>query len=164
MEELYKKIIETVENSRKLFIAAGLPPVETIDLYDGQPEEPEKFEFTCPALFVDYKIAWERGGISQKRGEITVEVHVLTHSGGGTEHFSRRLPEGLSKIKYYALLANLLETVETETVSRLALIAEEPIVTDYFCYHLLRFNAAIRRVKETNAQRTPARFQFTPTK
>lgn len=145
MKNLYLKIIETIENWREEFTARGLLPVETIDLYDGQPEDPEKFEFTAPALFVDYAIEWERGGSAQKRGIITLEIHVLTQPEGNSENFSSNLPEALKKIEFYNAVSDLLETVYTDNISRLALIEEKPVQTEYYCYHLLKFNAAIVR-------------------
>lgn len=148
MKNLYLKIIKTVENNREEFLKRGLLPVETIDLYDGQPEDPTGYEFTCPALFMDYKISWERGGLKRKGGVITLDVHVLTHSEGGSENFSNLLPESLQKIEYYNLIADLLETVSTGNVGRLALTEEEPVVTENFCYHLLHFDAAIFKVTE----------------
>lgn len=147
MKNLYLKIIETIENNRGRFTDANLAPVETIDLWDGQTDEPNGFEFTCPALFIDYKIDWERGGSGIKKGVMNLDVHVLTHPGAGTESFNPRLPESLKKLEYYELVAELLETVSTDNVSNLAMIAEEPAITDYFCYHMLRFNAPVYRVR-----------------
>lgn len=148
MKNLYLKIIETLENGKEKFLAKGLEPIETIDLYDGQPEHPEDFEFTSPALFIDYRIDWERGGSEVKKGVVSLDIHVVTHPGAGTESFSSALPDALKILDYYEVVASLVENVETEHVSSLALIGEEPVVTDYLCYHILRFNAAITREKE----------------
>lgn len=148
MRNLYLKIIEIIENNRELFISKGLLPVETVDLYDAQPEEPGGFEFTCPALFIDYKIEWERGGSRLKNGVLNIDVHIITQPGPGTENFNPRLPEGLQKLEYYDLIAELMERVATDNVPSLALISEEPVLTDYFCYHMLRFNAPIYRHKQ----------------
>lgn len=148
MRNLYLKIIETLENGKEEFISRGLEPIETIDLYDAQPEHPEDFEFTCPALFIDYRIDWERGGPEVKRGVIGLDFHVVTHPGAGTENFSAMLPDALKILDYYEVITSLMEKVETEQVPPLALISEEPAETDYYCYHILRFNSTITRVKE----------------
>lgn len=153
MKNLYLKIIETFEKNRERFAESGLLSVETIDLYDGQPDEPNNFEFTCPALFVDYDIDWERGGSSRKQGVVNVEVHVLTHPGTGTESFNPSLPEGLQKLEYYELIAELLEGVCTDNIPPLALIGEKPAITDYFCYHVLKFNTTIYRDKRKKYQK-----------
>lgn len=146
MKNLYLKIIETIENNRELFVSKGLIPVETIDLYDAQPES-AGFEFTCPALFIDYRIEWERGGSRTKNGVLNIDVHILTQPGPGTENSNPRLPEGLNKLEYYELIAELMERVTTDNIPSLALISEEPVLTDYFCYHMLRFNAPIYKDK-----------------
>lgn len=148
MKNLYLKIIETLENGKEEFITRGLIPIETIDLYDGQPEHPEDFEFTCPALFIDYRIDWERGGPEIKKGVISLDIHVVTHPGTGTENFSTQLPDALKILDYYEVITSLMEKVGTDQVPPLALISEEPAQTDYFCYHILRFNATITRTKE----------------
>lgn len=148
MKNLYLKIIETLENGKDKFLHRGLEPIETIDLYDGQPEHPEDFEFTCPALFIDYRIDWERGGVEIKKGVVSLDIHVVTHPGPGTESFSSALPDALKILDYYDVITSLMENVETENVSSLALISEEPIQTEYFCYHILRFSTVITRGKE----------------
>lgn len=148
MKNLYLKIIETLENGKDKFLLRGLAPIETIDLYNGQTEHPEDFEFTCPALFIDYRIDWERGGAVIKKGVVSLDMHVVTHPGPGTESFSSALPDALKILDYYEIITALLEKVETENVSSLALISEEPMQTDYFCYHILRFSTVITRGKE----------------
>ena len=147
MRNLYLKIIEAFENNKERFTDAGLLPIETIDLYDGQPDEPNNFEFTCPAIFIDYRIEWERGGSMLKKGVVQIDLHVLTHPGMSTENFNPRLPEGLNKLAYYELISELMESVATDNIATPALIGEEPVITDYFCYHLLKFNTAIYRNK-----------------
>ena len=105
MQELYRNIIRRLDEARPLFRERGLPPVETVDLYDGQPEDPESFEFTCPALFIDYKIDWERGASGVKRGTVAVDLHILLNPMPGTESWSDQLPDGLQKMEYYDLVA-----------------------------------------------------------
>ena len=63
MNFLLQKIYRTFEANNSLLTDAGLQPVGTIDLYRGQPLNPEGFEYyEIPALFIDYSIAWERQG------------------------------------------------------------------------------------------------------
>lgn len=56
MKELYTTIqhLFSTEETKAVFNEAHLYPPEFIDLYNGQPESPEEFEFTTPALFLDY--------------------------------------------------------------------------------------------------------------
>ena len=51
MKELYTTIqnLFSTEATKAVFNEAHLYPPEFIDLYNGQPESPEEFEFTTPA-------------------------------------------------------------------------------------------------------------------
>lgn len=144
MKALYLAILKSVEDNAEMFTEIDLQPPVFIDLYDSQPEIPDQFEFMCPALFVDYSIAWEKHG-AQRIGTATVEVHVLTGDTPSTANISKRLPEGLQKIDYYETVVDVLEGLATEETSGLVLTSERPISTDYFNYHLLTFNCTISR-------------------
>lgn len=145
MKELYTAIqhLFSTEETKAVFNEAHLYPPEFIDLYNGQPESPEEFEFTTPALFLDYSINWERSG-AMRRGELTLEVHVLTDPTPETDNLPPTL-EGMEKITYYETISNLLEDLSTFETSGLILKQERPITTDYFNYHLLTFSCTISR-------------------
>ena len=145
MKQLYKTIQELFKQPEtiQLFRSLNLSPPEYIDLYDGQPEEPERFEFTTPALFIDYAISWERAG-TMRKGELSVEVHVLTDPTDETDNLSETL-SGMEKIDYYETISNLLEDISTCETSGLLLKGERPVTTDYFNYHLLTFTCTISR-------------------
>lgn len=127
----------------KAFTEQNLRIPEFIDLYDGQPEEPERFEFTTPALFIDYSIDWERAG-SMRKGKMNIEVHVLTDPVSETDNLSG-LWSGMEKIDYYETISNVLEDLATCETSPLILTGERPVATDYFNYHLLTFTCTISR-------------------
>lgn len=148
MKILYQAILNTLSANKQAFADAGLQPPVFIDLYDSQPEIPDQFEFICPAIFIDYSIAWEKKG-TQRIGTLTVELHVLTDATPETSNISARLPEGLKKIDYYETVVNLIEGIATEETSALTLYAERPISTDYFNYHLLTFTCTISRKVNT---------------
>jgi len=127
-----------------LFRLINAEPPVYIDLYDSQPEMPSQFEgFKCPALFFDYHIKWERNG-TQRIGELTLEVHVLTDAFEETTNISK-LPDGCKKIDYYETVVNILEGIQTEETSQLILSDERPVSTDYFNYHILTFTCTISR-------------------
>lgn len=149
MKELYTTIqnLFSTEATKAVFEEAHLYPPEFIDLYNGQPESPEEFEFTTPALFLDYSINWERSG-AMRRGELTLEVHVLTDPTPETDNLPPTL-EGMEKITYYETISDLLEDLSTFETSGLILKQERPITTDYFNYHLLTFSCTISR-RRTN--------------
>ncbi|WP_291590643.1 hypothetical protein [Bacteroides sp.] len=149
MKELYTTIqnLFSTEATKDVFKEAHLYPPEFIDLYNGQPEFPEEFEFTTPALFLDYSINWERSG-AMRRGELTLEVHVLTDPTPETDSLPSVI-EGMEKIMYYETISDLLEDLATSETSGLILKQERPITTDYFNYHLLTFSCTISR-RRTN--------------
>lgn len=145
MKELYTTIqnLFSTEDAKAVFRESDLYPPEFIDLYNGQPESPEEFEFTTPALFIDYSINWERSG-AMRRGELTLEVHVLTDPTPETDNLPPII-EGMEKITYYETISDLLEDLSTSETSGLILKQERPITTDYFNYHLLAFSCTISR-------------------
>lgn len=149
MKELYTTIQSLFREAEteKAFKEAGLLLPKFIDLYNGQPEAPEDFEFTTPALFIDYAISWERAG-TMRRGELTVEVHVLTDPTPETDNLSPQIG-GLEKVTYYEMISNLLEDLDTSETSGLVLKGERPVATDYFNYHMLTFSCTISR-RRTN--------------
>jgi hypothetical protein len=145
MKQLYKAIQNLFRQNDAIscFEAANLKAPDFIDLYNGQPEAPEEFEFTTPALFIDYSITWDRGG-SMRRGELTLEVHVLTAESEDTDNLNAEL-RGMDKIDYYEMVSDLLEDLETCETGKLILKNERPAVTDYFNYHILTFTCTISR-------------------
>lgn len=145
MKELYTSIQKLFRDNETvaIFREAGLTPPEYIDLYNGQPEMPEDFEFSTPALFIDYSVSWERAG-AMRRGELTLDVHVLTDPTAETDNLTSEI-EGLEKITYYEAVSNILEDLATSETSGLVLKGERPVATDYFNYHLLSFSCTISR-------------------
>jgi hypothetical protein len=144
MKILYQAILTAFQSGAEIFTNDGLMPPVFIDLYDSQPEIPDQFEFMCPAIFLDYSIAWEKNGM-QRIGTVTMDVHVLTDATPSTSSISGRLPEGLKKIDYYEAVVNILEGITTEETSGLVLVSERPVSTDYFNYHILAFSCTISR-------------------
>lgn len=148
MKPLYQAIQTLFRQPETIatFRALSLTPPEYIDLYDGQPEEPDRFEFTTPALFIDYSIDWSTAGTT-RIGTLTLEAHVLTDPTDETDNLSA-LP-GLEKVDYYETVSNLLEDLATSETSGLVLKSERPVTTDYFNYHQLTFTCTISR-RRTN--------------
>lgn len=147
MQNLYLNIVKAINAHADRFRELGVEPFRTIDLYNGQPDAPEQFEFMTPALFVDCSVDWERGGSSYKQGVVQVDVHVLTDQRPGTEDWSDRKEDGIKKMIYCTLVGELLEEVGSINTGRLNLIGETPKQTDYFDYHLLTFDTSITRQK-----------------
>ncbi|GHV13594.1 hypothetical protein FACS1894169_00940 [Bacteroidia bacterium] len=153
MKILYRAILSAFEKEnnlydnnpdKSLFRQIDAEPPVLIDLFDSQPEMPDLFEgFKCPALFIDYSIAWERNG-SLRIGTLTLEAHVVTDAMENTTNISG-LPDDCKKINYYETCVNVLEGIATEETSQLILRHERPQSTDYFNYHILTFECTISR-------------------
>lgn len=148
---------ETIQAFRTLNLASP----EHIDLYDGQPEEPERFEFTTPALFIDYSIDWSTAGTT-RIGTLTLEVHVLTDPTEETDNHATLL--GLEKVDYYETISNLLEDLSTSETSGLVLKSERPVTTDYFSYHQLTFTCTISRRRTNTTQGNINNIDLSPKK
>ena len=138
MKQLYNSIQSLFHSPEtlQLFRQLNLCPPEFIDLYNGQPESPEDFEFTTPALFIDYSISWDKAG-TMRLGTLTLEVHILTDPTPETDNLTAPL-SGLEKVDYY-------ETISTSETSALVLTSERPVTTDYFNYHAITFTCTISR-------------------
>lgn len=147
MINLYLNIIKALNDNAAKFTEIGLEPIRTIDLYNGQPDNPAAFEFVSPAVFVDYRIEWERGGSGVKQGVVSVDTHIITDPVPGTESWSNRSTDGLRRLMYYTLIGQILESVRSDEVGKLYATAEAPAATDFFDYHITSFDAQIVRNK-----------------
>ena len=145
MKRLYNSIQSLFHSpeTRLLFRQLNLCPPQFIDLYNGQPESPEDFEFTTPALFIDYSISWDKAG-TMRLGTLTLEVHILTDPSPETDNLTALL-SGLEKVDYYETVSDLLESLSTSETSALVLTSERPVTTDYFNYHVITFTCTISR-------------------
>ena len=145
MKQLYKSIQSLFKSPEtlQLFQQLNFCPPEFIDLYNGQPESPDDFEFTTPALFIDYSISWDKAG-TMRPGTLTLEVHILTDPTPETDNLTAPL-SGLEKVDYYETISDLLEGLSTSETSALVLTSERPVTTDYFNYHAITFTCTISR-------------------
>lgn len=147
MLNLYLNIIKALNDNAAKFTEVGLEPIRTVDLYNGQPDNPSAFEFVTPAVFVDYGIEWERGGSGVKQGMVSVDAHIITDPVPGTESWSSRSADGVRRLMYYALIGQILESVRSDEVGKLHATAEAPAATDFLDYHIITFDAQIVRNK-----------------
>lgn len=145
MKQLYQAIQSLFKSSEALrhFQDLNLCPPAFIDLYNAQPEDPESFEFTTPAIFIDYSISWSKAG-TMRIGTLTLDLHILTDPTPETDNLTDSL-SSLEKVDYYETISNLLEDLSTSETSGLVLTAERPVATDYFNYHAITFTCTISR-------------------
>ncbi len=152
MKLLYQAIQSLFKSPEALqaFRELNLCPPEFIDLYNAQPEDPESFEFTTPAIFIDYSISWTRSGTT-RIGTLTLDLHILTDPTPETDNLTASL-QGLEKVDYYETVSNLLEDLSTAETSGLVLTSERPVATDYFNYHTITFTCTISRRRTTTVK------------
>lgn len=164
MKQLYNSIQSLFHSPEtlQLFRQLNLCPPEFIDLYNGQPESPEDFEFTTPAIFIDYSISWDKAG-TMRLGTLTLEVHILTDPTPETDNLTAPL-SGLEKVDYYETISDLLESLSTSETSALVLTSERPVTTDYFNYHAITFTCTISRRRTATATASIDNVQLSPKK
>lgn len=143
MHNLYQAIVDKFESKKALFSDALLEPIQTIDFYMGQPATPNAFEFSLPAIFIDYAIDWENN-------TITVEAHCLSEFMEDTENFSTKREQGLEYMRRLAITRSVLTNTSTQFITGLKPTTERPATTEYFHYHVLSFRAAIQPYTDIN--------------
>jgi hypothetical protein len=143
MHNLYQNIVAKFEDNKHLFSDALLEPIQTIDFYMGQPAAPNAFEFSLPAIFVDYAIDWENN-------VITIEAHCLSEFMEDTENFSHKREQGLEYMRRLAIVRRLLTNTATQFITGLKPTNERPATTEYFHYHILSFQASIQPYTDTD--------------
>ena len=132
---LYPELVKAFEANKELFTRNKLPfPAQNI--YLGQPADPEKFEFTLPAVFFQHRIDW-------RNNQITVIAHVLHDFGDDTESFSPRMVSGLDYLRFLAICRHIITGVKSRFTRKLQLTDEEPVTSDYYYYHTLSYTAEI---------------------
>lgn len=131
MKQYIQLIRNTIEAHTADFTAAGVPVPQTIDVYLGQPNRPEDFEFTLPAVFIDYSADYD--------GEVLdIQMHVVQDFLDDTENFAPRRDEGLRFVTFLSVLKKCLYGLKMRPVfGVLKLYQELPMQTEFFYYHLL---------------------------
>lgn len=140
METVYKKIIETFEAHPEVFSDRELPNVRMIDIYQGQPENPEEFEVFCPAIFIDWLISPGANGESDK---LTIDFHILQEPGVPTDNFTPTLEAGLEYMRMLKACKYLLNKLRATNSTPLQYAGEKPRTTPFFKYHVVSYTCSI---------------------
>jgi hypothetical protein len=142
MTDLILKIYQVFEDNKAYFEALGLQPVKHVDVFRGQPLNPEQFEYyEIPALFIGRKITWTKNGRSYI-GNPVLEFHMVTDETWDTSNISTSHVEGLKQTMYYELVQYLLDDLESKTTGKLIRIDNEPVDTGVVTYELLRYQCS----------------------
>ncbi len=132
MNRLINQIYKAIEDNADIFHQLNIEAPETVDIHFGQPSDPEHFEFTLPAVFIDYDINYATG-------HTNIMLHCLYEFGADTESFSST-PNGDKYIIYLKALRRIITGVNLGKIfSQLQPAQELPIITDAYHYHQLSF-------------------------
>lgn len=127
--ELYKLI----KSKATSFSNRDLMPDFFIDIYRGQPFNPELYEyFPLPAIFADFQIIGQ--GNNQPR-KITMTLHVLTDAMPDASSISDQQTDGLKRFLYHLVLQEILEGAKLGATSRLKFISEVLVDAPVINYH-----------------------------
>lgn len=122
MKAFYTKVIEAFENPDNIakFAAKNITAVKYIDLYAGQEQFEENFElFSQPALLIDWDIDYQ---IDPPTATIT--FYCCYEQLRDTSNISANRDMGLKFLDYIAIIAEILNTVESEETGKLELVSE----------------------------------------
>ena len=140
---LVKKIYEVFEANAALFTAAGLHPVQTIDLYRGQTVEPDKFEyFATPAVFIQKHIRWTKQG-KRYEGKVMIDFHFVTELHDETANFFTNHEAALSATLQGTIIHAILDDLHTEDTSRLVRTEDKDVDTGVVQYTIYGYESTI---------------------
>lgn len=127
--ELYK----TFEANKQKFIDRGLSGVFFLDVYRGQPLEPELYEyFSLPAIFIDYTMQGQGSGNPRL---VTMTMHIVTDEMPDASNISEQKTAGLNRFLYNLTIQQILEGYRLDSTSPLKFQDEQMIDTEVNNYH-----------------------------
>lgn len=140
METLYKTITDTFNNNPQVFTDRLLPVPRTIDIYMGQPEDPEGWEVFEPAIFLNWSIAPQSNNDPDL---LTLEVHLVQDPGAATENFSDQLTEGLEYLRMIKAVKYILNKLRADNTTPLKWAGERPGASAFYRYHIITYTCSI---------------------
>jgi len=123
MDILLTTIQNTFNTNKQVFTDKGLPAIEHIDMYLGQPDNPNDFEFTLPALFVEYSI--DEDDDSKDPAQLRLYFHLLFE------------PMGLQYIQMLNTVRYMLKDLRSENSGPLKRNGQYSNVTPYYRYEII---------------------------
>jgi hypothetical protein len=141
METLYQAITGFFTDHPEVFTERELPVIRMIDIYMGQPDDPEAFEVFYPAIFINWSITPDNNGSGPHL--LTLDFHVLQEPGKGTEGFSGVQDAGLQYVKLLKAVKYILNNLKADNCSFLQYAGERPAITPFFRYHVIIYQCHI---------------------
>lgn len=108
-----------------------------IDIYRGQPEDPEQHEFfSLPAIFIDYT---NTGQGKDRPRLIQITLHLLIDEENDMSNIGPNNLVGMNRFVYCSILQEILEGRKLVVNSALKFVSEVPIDNPVADYHRLIF-------------------------
>jgi hypothetical protein len=146
MEAVYKKIVDTFNDHPEVFTDRKLPVMRQIDIYLGQPDDPENFEVFCPAMFIDWQI---NPGANSEPDKLIIELHIIQEPGTPTDNFTPTLDNGLEYMRLLNAAKYLINKLKTDETTPFVYAGERPRVTPFFKYHVISYSCNIDQYKDS---------------
>ncbi|MDX8566287.1 hypothetical protein OZ664_19925 [Elizabethkingia sp. HX WHF] len=138
MKAFYLKLLEkfigetTSEETKDLYRLKGIVPIQHIDLYAGQDQDPEFFElFSFPALLVSWSIDYK-----QNPAVATVTFRLMYEQLRDTSNQGVNTLEALKFLDFIEITDGILHGLESVHTGKLERASEdlqlEPVITDEY--------------------------------
>ncbi|MFH6945123.1 hypothetical protein [Flavobacterium sp. FlaQc-50] len=133
----FLNLYSIIEAEKQKFEDRGLNGNFFIDIYRGQPEDPEQYEFfSLPALFIDYTVT---GQGKDRPRLIQITLHLLIDEENDMSNVAPNNLVGMNRFVYCGILQEILEGRKLVMNSALKFISEVPIDNAVADYHSLIF-------------------------
>lgn len=143
------KMYKLFEEKKEKFDKYDLSNNFFIDIYRGQPLEPELYEyFSLPAIFVDHDLQGQGKG---KPRLVTMTLHIVTDEMPDASNISLQQDTGLKRFLYHYIIQELLEGYRLGNTSALKFITENTVDVPVVNYHnqVYQFEAYIEDLAGT---------------
>ena len=140
METLYQKIADTFNNNSQVFTDRSLPVPRVVDIYMGQPDDPENWEVFTPAIYLNWSIAPQSNNDPDL---LTLDIHLVQEPGAATENFSDTMALGLEYLRMIKAVKYVVNKLQAANTTPLKWAGEKPADSPYFRYHIITYTCAI---------------------
>ncbi len=132
------EIYKTIMDAKPLFEENNLKSDFFIDLFRGQPNNPEVFEgYSYPAVFIEYNITGQ--GIDKPR-LIQLNLHIEVNENYDASNISPNNIMGMNRFLYCNLLVKIFEGKKLGSSTKLKFENEQVNDSDVVDYHTLVFS------------------------
>lgn len=136
MHELYAAF----EGAKPAFLSAGVPAIEMLDRYRGQPLNPEQFEYyPLPAIFISRAATWARDAGQAYNAILSLDFHLVADATWDTNSLASNHVEALGYLKLIREVRRVLDNFSSERVSNLMRTGDREVDTGVVVYEVLSY-------------------------